>query len=129
MSKCPNTFDQDCSYLGKIYDPLGIASPTVAEGKRIFEFRWTKQLRNRTVPQSIAKNLRKIKSIHLHIFAAACNLACPCVTIALIDQASGTFKGLPPSRSRISRETPEYRDLSWSVDIWRRTWLKIYPYH
>ena len=57
-------------------------------------FRWKKQLQNLTVPRSIAKNLRKIKSIHLQIFADASNLGCSCVTIALINQALGTVKGL-----------------------------------
>ena len=69
--EAPVTKKSIVSYLGKVYDPLGIASPTMAEGKRIFReacdeqknwnaeiseslsrewLRWTKQLRNVRVP-------------------------------------------------------------------------------
>ena len=88
--EAPVTKKSIVSYLGKVYDPLGIASPTMAKGKRIFReacdeqknwnaeisetlsgewLRWTKQLRNVRVPRSIGTNLRKIKSVHLHLFS------------------------------------------------------------
>ena len=96
----------------------------MAEGKRIFReacdekkgwnteiseplkrywFRWTRQLRNVKVPRSVARNLQKIKAVYLHIFADASNLACSCITIAVIEHATGTVKGLLTSKSRISK--------------------------
>ena len=93
----------------------------MAEGKRIFReacdekkgwnteiseplkrywFRWTRQLRNVKVPRSVARNLQKIKVVYLHIFADASNLACSCITIAVIEHATGTVKGLLTSKSR-----------------------------
>ena len=85
------------SHLGSIYDPLGILSPTTVEGKRIYReacdekngwngeisdplkkqwTKWTKQLKSVTVPRSIMRNVTKTKTVHLHIFADASNLAC-----------------------------------------------------
>jgi hypothetical protein len=82
------------SHLGKVYDPLGIVSPTMAEGKRIYRdacdetkswkvdiskpleqgwLRWTKQLRTVKIPRSITKGIRKIKQVHLHICVFVCN--------------------------------------------------------
>ena len=112
------------SYLGKVYDPLGIVSPTIAEGKRIYReacdetnswdadisqplkhdwLKWTKQLRNVKIPRSITKGVRKIKGIHLHIFADASALACSCATIAVVDHSTGTVKGLLIAKARISK--------------------------
>ena len=111
-------------YLGKVYDPLGIVSPTMAEGKRIYReacdetnswdadisqplkhdwWKWTKQLRNVKIPRSITKGVRKIKEIHLHIFADASALACSCATIAVVDHSTGTVKGLLTAKARISK--------------------------
>ena len=112
------------SHLGKMYDPLGIASPTMAEGKRVFRqvcdqnkswnsevseplrsdwLRWTRQLRSVKLPRAVAKNLKRINAVYLHIFADASNLACSCVTVAVIEQTTGTVKGLLASKSRISK--------------------------
>jgi hypothetical protein len=95
----------------------------MAEGKRIFReacnekswnvkvseplrrdwFRWTRQLRNVRVSRSVANNLRKIKAAHLHTFADASNLACSCITKAVIEHAAGTMKCFLASESRISK--------------------------
>ncbi|XP_028415516.1 uncharacterized protein LOC114538581 [Dendronephthya gigantea] len=112
------------SHLGKIYDSLGIVSPTMAEGKRIYReacdetkswdaevsqpleqewLRWTKQLRNVKIPRSITKDIRKIKDIHLHIFADASAIACSCATIAVVEHSTGTVKGLLTAKARISK--------------------------
>ena len=71
------------SHLGSIYDPLGVISPTLAEGKRIYRdvcnekkcwnaevkpqlkyqwLKWTKQLRNVKVPRSINKSNCRLKA-------------------------------------------------------------------
>ena len=72
------------SHLGSIYDPLGIISPTLAEGKRIYRgvceekrgwnaevspqlklqwLKWTKQLRNVKVPRSIKLLLSRVARV------------------------------------------------------------------
>ncbi|CAB4027597.1 Pro-Pol poly, partial [Paramuricea clavata] len=112
------------SHLGKVYDPLGIVSPTMAEGKRIYReacdetkswdaeiskpleqgwLRWTRQLRTVKIPRSITKGIRKIKQVHLHIFADASNLACSCATIAVVEHSTETVKGLLTAKARISK--------------------------
>ena len=71
------------SQLSSIYDPLGLISPTMVEGKRIYReacdegtgwnaevskatardwIKWSSQLRNVTVPRSIAREVGKIES-------------------------------------------------------------------
>ena len=73
------------SYLGTAYDPLGIISPTMAEGKHIYReacdenkgwnaevfprlknqwLKWTKQLEDVKVPRSIALFVREIGAVH-----------------------------------------------------------------
>ena len=112
------------SHLGSMYDPLGIISPTTAEGKRIYReacaekkgwitevslmlrnqwLNWTKQLKNITVPRSIAIDLADTKAVHLHVFADACSLACCATTVALVEHESGLIKGLLTSKSRICK--------------------------
>ncbi|XP_028410907.1 uncharacterized protein LOC114533565 [Dendronephthya gigantea] len=112
------------SQLGKVYDPLGIISPTMAEGKHIYReaceekkgwnaevspelkkqwHKWNKQLKNVEVPRSLTGNSKETKAIELHVFADASNLACSAVTIAVVEHSSGTIKGLLTSKSRISK--------------------------
>ena len=112
------------SQLSSIYDPLGIISPTMVEGKRIYReacdekigwntevnsvnsrdwLKWSSQLRNIKVPRSIAKDISKIKAVHLHVFADASNIACSAVTIAVVEHSTGFVKGLLTSKSRISK--------------------------
>eukprot|EP00794_Sanderia_malayensis_P002861 gene2861-3307_t len=112
------------SQLGKIYDPLGIISPTLVEGKRIYRdacdenknwnteiskplakdyLSWIRQLRNVKIPRSLIKENRKVKSVSLHLFADASEMACSAVTVAVIEQSTGIIKGLLTSKSRISK--------------------------
>ena len=92
--------------LGTIYDPLGIISPTIVEGKHIYReacdqkrgwdaelsndlvqdwLKWIHQLRNVSIPRSVARNIKEMKRVHLHIFADASQMACSAVTIAAIE--------------------------------------------
>ena len=112
------------SQLSSIYDPLGIISPTMVEGKRIYReacdekigwntevnsvnsrdwFKWSSQLRNIKVPRSVARDISKIKTVHLHVFADASNVACSAVTVAVVEHSTGFVKGLLTSKSRISK--------------------------
>ena len=112
------------SHLGKVYDPLGILSPTMAQGKHIYReacdeklgwnvvvseklakawLKWIAQLRSVKVPRSLVRQCNEVKSIDLHLFADASSLACSATTIALVKQDTGTVQGLLSSKSRISK--------------------------
>ena len=112
------------SQLSGVYDPLGIISPTLVEGKSIYRkacdekvgwnsevssetardwIKWRSQLKNVRVPRSISREIRNVKVIHLHLFADASNIACSAVTIAVIEHSTGVVKGLLTSKSRISK--------------------------
>ena len=112
------------SHLGKVYDPLGILSPTMVQGKHIYReacdeklgwnavvseklakawLKWIAQLRSVKVPRSLVRQCNEVKSIDLHLFADASSLACSAVTIALVKQDTNTVQGLVTSKSRISK--------------------------
>ncbi|CAB3979699.1 Hypothetical predicted protein [Paramuricea clavata] len=106
------------SRLGRVYDPLGMVSPTMAEGKHIFRdaceerkgwsaevseslkrkwikwIKWNNQMKNVKVPRAITKKSDVIEGIQLHLFADASNLACCAATVAVVEHKSGTVKGL-----------------------------------
>ena len=106
------------SHLGSIYDPLGIISPTLVEGKRICReaydenqewnkevspalakgwLKWTRQLRN-------IKDCRKVKAMRIHQFSDASEIACSTVSIAVIDHDTDKVMGLLTSKCRIARQ-------------------------
>eukprot|EP00795_Rhopilema_esculentum_P006372 gene6372-biopygen7981 len=112
------------SQLARIYDPLGIISPTLVEGKRIFReacdenkggdaevseplmkdyLRWMRQLRELKIPRTLIREIRAVDAVNLHIFADASEKACCAVTIAVVEQGSSKVKGLLTSKSRISK--------------------------
>ncbi len=68
-------------------------------------FRWTGQLRNVRVPRSITKACRRTKGFHIHQFADASNLTCSTATIVIVEDKTGTVKGLLASKSRISKRS------------------------
>ena len=103
----PATKRQILKELSSIYDPLGIISLTLCEGKSIYReacdeisdktakdwVKWRHQLRNLRIPRSLARDLRKVKAIHLHVFADASFMACSVVTIVVIEHSSGIVRG------------------------------------
>ena len=114
------------SYLGTVYDPLGIILPTMAEGKYIYWeacdekkgwnaevsprlkdqwLRWTKQLKDVRVPRSIASFVGEIRAVHLHLFADASILACCAAAVEVVEHEAGVTKGLLTSKSRISKRS------------------------
>ena len=120
----PVTKKSILSHLGSIYDPLGMLSPTTVEGKWIYReacdekkgwtieildplrkewTKWTKQLKNVTVPRTIVTNMTKADVVHLHVVADASNLACCATAIAVVEHSSAVVKGLLTSKSRISK--------------------------
>lgn len=113
------------SRLGRVYDPLGMVSPTMAEGKHLFReaceekkswnaevseslkrkwIKWNNQMKNIKVPRAITKKSDEIEGIQLHLFADASSLACCAATVAVVEHKSGTVKGLLTSKSRISKK-------------------------
>ena len=109
------------SHLGSIYDPLGIISPTLAEGKRIYrevceeKREWNAEVSPQFTapmvevdemlryPRSISKSIRRMKAAHQHIFADASTLACCAAAIAVVEGSTGVVKGLLASKLRISK--------------------------
>ena len=112
------------SYLGAIYDPLGIVSPTMAQGKHIYRqvcdekkgwnaevstklrdewFQWTKQLKTVEIPRSVATLIAEITGVYLHLFADASSLACCAAAVAVVEQQRGMSKVLLTSKSRMSK--------------------------
>ena len=112
------------SQLARIYDPFGIISPTLVEGKRIFReacdekkggdaetseplakdyLRWMKQLREVKIPKTLVGELRSVNSVKLHIFADANAQACCAVTIAVVEQGASKVNGLLIPKSMISK--------------------------
>ena len=84
----PVTKKSILSHLGKVYDPLGILSPTMAEGKHIYReacdeklgwnavvserlakawLKWIAQLRSVKVPRSLVRQSNEVKSITLNL--------------------------------------------------------------
>ena len=99
------------SRLGKVYDPLGIISPTMAEGKHIFREtceegkgwnaevspslqkkwrKWNNQLKNVKVPRTVMTSSDAVKAIQIHVFADASNLACSAATVAVVQHETGS---------------------------------------
>ena len=112
------------SQLARIYDPLGIISPTLVEGKRIFReacdekkvgdtgiseplmtdyLSWMRQLSELKIPRSVVKEMKSVNAVNLHIFADASEKAYCAVTIAEVQQGTSKVKGLLISKSRISK--------------------------
>ena len=112
------------SQLGSIYDPLGLISPTMLQGRQIYReacdgnqgwnsdvspaltrdwLRWVRQLRNVKVPRGLIKDCRKVKSVRIHQSAGASNLACSTVTIAVVKQGTDKVKELLTPKSRTAK--------------------------
>ena len=124
LEETPLTKRTMLSQLGKIYDPLGIISATMVEGKRLYRDacdenrswnkevsssiakdwnKWTKQLRDVKIPRSLIRDSATVEAVDIHQFADASNLACSTVAIAVIQQGTMKVKGLLTSKSRISK--------------------------
>ena len=110
------------SYLAAIYDPLGIVSPTMAQGKHVYRqacdekkgwnadvssqlryewFKWTKQLKTVEKPRSVAISIGEITGVHLHLFADTSNLACCAAAVA--ENQGAMSRGLLTSKLQISK--------------------------
>lgn len=99
------------SQLSSIYDPLGIISCTVVEGKLIYreacdeKGSWNSEVAAHVKRDWIrwTRGIRKIKAIHLHLFAYARKKACSTIAITMVKHSTGVVMGLLMSKSRISK--------------------------
>ena len=113
------------SQLGRVYDPLGIISPTMVEGKRMYRDAcdetkswntevspslakdWNKcmkQLQDVKIPRSLMRENTTVKGVDIHQFAEASSLACSTAAVVVINQGTMNVKGLLASKSRISKK-------------------------
>ena len=65
--------------------------------------KWTRQLRNIKVPRSLIKDCKKVKTVHIHQFSDASEIACSTVSIALIHHDTVKVMGLLTSKCRIAK--------------------------
>ena len=134
------------SHLAGIYDPLGVISPTVVEGKHIYRqacdgsktwdsevstvlakdwLKWTRQLRNVRIPRSVIRECKKVKAVDLHLFADASNLACSAMTISVAEQDTRTVKGFLTSKSRISKRNTSIARSELISGQWQLIWREM----
>ena len=121
-----NTKRAALSQLAKIYDPLGLVSPTTLLGKllyremceanftwdgefpEIFRQRWKewcdRMPKSFSVPRPLAPYFEPIESITLHAFGDASKLGVAAVVYAVVEQEQGTTQGLVCSRSRLAKK-------------------------
>jgi len=113
------------SQLAKVYDPLGLVSPTTLPGKILYreiceanlawdgEFpedlmkrwkEWYEHFPERyTVPRTLAPYQQPILSVNLHAFGDASKDGVAAAVYAVIEQENGTTQGLVCSKSRIAK--------------------------
>jgi hypothetical protein len=111
--------------LAKIYDPLGIASPTTLSSKLLYRAacdskkpwddpipyplhrQWTDWENalpvNIEFPRSLAVHQESIDSIDLHSFGDASGSGLAACVYAVVRQPSGTNQGLVAARSRLAK--------------------------
>ncbi|CAB3977465.1 Hypothetical predicted protein [Paramuricea clavata] len=130
------------SRLGRVYDPLGMVSPTMAEGKHIFRdaceerkgwnaevseslkrkwIKWNNQMKNVKVPRAITKKSDVIEGIQLHLFTDASNLACCAATVAVVEHKPGTVKDEEDELTKMQRRLRKAKDDAWKR--WKREYV------
>ena len=113
------------SQLAKLYDPLGLVSPTMLLGKNLFremcttriswdsEFAetmvrnweaWYRQIPDcYEVPRSLAPYQQPITTITLHAFGDASKTGVAAAVYAVVEQSEGTTQGLVCAKSRLAK--------------------------
>ena len=112
------------SKLAKIYDPLGLASPTSLTGKLIYRDscdakipwdanlpqplvkrwkEWNSSLETFTIPRSLTPHRQPILEITLHGFGDASSRGVCAAVYAVVKQKQGITQGLVCAKSRIAK--------------------------
>ena len=113
------------SGLAKIYDPLGLVSPTTLQGKLLYreiceaniawdgelpkplQKRWNDWSKNLpelfTVKRSLAPYLQPVTEITLHAFGDASKDGVSATVYAVVQQEQGTTQGLVCAKSRLAK--------------------------
>ena len=113
------------STLAKVYDPLGLVSPTTLSGKLIFrdisdeklawdtelpeqlQKLWNKWYNNLpvsvTIPRSIAPHQQPIQELTLHAFGDASGKGVSAVVYAVVKQDDGVAQNIVTAKSRLAK--------------------------
>jgi len=110
--------------LASIYDPLGLLSPALVDGKHFYRMavdekkgwdgeiseelktkwiKWVCSLKAVEVPRTIAPYLEDVTAVDLHHMMDASGKAVSAQTVAVVMQPTGITKGLLTSKSRIAK--------------------------
>jgi hypothetical protein len=115
------------SELAKVYDPLGLVSPSTVVAKQLYremceaKLSWdgalTEQIKKRweewqlvasttfTVPRSLAPFPQPVTAVTLHAFGDASKLGVSAAVYAVVEQENGTTQGLVCSKSRLAKKS------------------------
>ena len=108
-------------FLAAVYDPLGIASPTMLVGKLLYRevcesslpwdemgqewLKFVRSLPNKVeVSRSLARFREPVEGVVLHAFGDTSGSGISSVVYAVITQASGVSKGLIAAKSRLAKK-------------------------
>lgn len=113
--------------IAKIYDPLGLASPTTLIGKLVYREAcegklswdqslpdnvssvwkvWEDKLPSRiTAPRSVVKYQEPIHSVHLHAFGDASGRGVAAAVYAVVVQDQGVSQGLLTAKARLAKKS------------------------
>ena len=112
--------------LAKVYDPLGVVSPTMLEGKLIYRevcelkrswdeplpeavanqwSKWERQLPEAvSILRSLTSHHEPIQEVQLHAFGDASGRGVCAAVYAVVTQASGVTQGLVTAKSRLAKK-------------------------
>ncbi|XP_028408718.1 uncharacterized protein LOC114531282 [Dendronephthya gigantea] len=115
------------SELAKVFDPLGLVSPTTLVAKQLYremceaKLPWdgvlTEEIKKRweewqlvvsmtfTVPRSLAPFFQHVTAVTLHAFGDASKLGVATAVYAVVEQRNGTTQGLVCSKSRLAKKS------------------------
>ena len=113
--------------IARVYDPLGLVSPTTLVGKQLYRdacdqrvawdeplppqllerwVKWESLLPNQVrVPRSLAKPEEPIDAIDIHVFGDASREGVSAAVYTVIHQPSGNSKGLVAAKARLAKKS------------------------
>ena len=122
----PDTKRGVLKYLASIYDPLGLISPIVLQGKVIFRdvcearYGWDDLLNDYhlhawkkfkssltqeiSLKRAIPTEMNQVKFVDLHTFSDASNDGTAAVVYAVVHQELGIYQGIVAAKSRLSKK-------------------------